>query len=134
MFYQIKITRLVTQWLISSFGIYLLVILLPGVTVNGWISVLETAAVIGLLNALLWPLLMQFALPVTVATLGLASLVLNGIVVYLVSQVLPGFSVSDFWSAVGFAFGLTVLNTIFHQLLVINDDETYYRNVIKRQA
>ncbi len=134
MFNQIKISQLVIQWLICSVGIYLLVFLFPGVTANGWVSVLGVAAVIGLLNALLWPLLIQFALPVTVATLGLASLILNGLIVYIVSQILPGFSVSNFLSAVGFSFGLTLLNTVFHQLLVINDDDTYYRNVIKRQA
>ena len=131
---QIKISRLLFQWLLSTFGMIILAFLFPGVIVTDAGSVFFASAMIGLLNALLWPLFMQIALPVTVATLGLASLVLNGLIVSVTSYILPGFTVTNFWAAIGVSLGLAILTAVFHQLLVINDDDTYYRNVIKRQA
>jgi len=131
---QIKISRLLFQWLLSTFGMIILAFLFPGVIVTDAGSVFFASAMIGLLNALLWPLFMQIALPVTVATLGLASLVLNGLIVSVTSYILPGFTVTNFWAAIGVSLGLAILTAVFHQLLVINDDNTYYRNVIKRQA
>jgi uncharacterized membrane protein YvlD (DUF360 family) len=134
MFKKIKIGRVITQWVISTFGLLLIAWIFPGVTITHWGTAFTTAAVIGLLNALLWPLFMRFALPVTVLTLGLASLVLNGLIIALAAKILPGFSVSDFWSAMIVAIGVTVISTLTNQLLVINDEDTYYRNVIRRQS
>jgi uncharacterized membrane protein YvlD (DUF360 family) len=113
---------------------FLLVLILPGVTVTRWSAVIVSAALIGLFNAFLWPLLLRLFLPITVLTLGFASLFLNGSIITIVSLLLPGFSISNFWSAIGIVLGLTIISTSINQLLVINDDDMYYRNVIKRQA
>lgn len=133
-FKNISLSKIVVQWIISTVSLLIVALIIPGITITSWGSAFVTSAVIGFLNALLWPLFMRFALPVTVATFGLASLLLNGLIISLTAEILPGFTVSGFWDAVLAAIGLTVFTTITRQLLTIDDDDTFYRNVIKRHA
>jgi hypothetical protein len=65
------------------------------------------------------------------AVFGLISLVLNAAIVLLAALVLPGFGVDTLWTAFLLAFGLAILNTLFSGLLGINDDDSFYRNVIR---
>lgn len=126
--------RVVFVWIINALGILLVAGLLPGVSLKDWFSALGAAVGIGLLNALLWPLFIRFALPLTVATVGLAGLVFNGIIIILTAKILPGLTVDNIWWAMAMAVGVTIINTITHQMLAIDDADTYYRNVIKRLA
>jgi putative membrane protein len=64
---------------------------IPGVHVSGWLAAILGAAAIGLLNALVWPLFVRIALPITVLTLGLGALLLNGVFVSLGSRLVEGF-------------------------------------------
>src|SRR5215211_8475898 len=112
----------------------LLSALLPGVAVTSFGAALGAAALIGLLNALVWPLLIRFALPFTVLTLGLGVLVLNGVVILTVAAISPGLSVSGLVDGIVVVIGLTVINTLVTSLLGVDDDDFYYRNVIRRQA
>ena len=66
-------------------------------------------------------------------TLGLLSLVLNGVIVWLAGQFLPGFNVDSLWTAVWAALGLTLINTIASALLTIDDDNSWSRNVVRRR-
>lgn len=84
---------------------------LPSVSVDGFWAALLATALVGIVNALAWPLLIRFALPLTVLTLGLGALVLNGAIVLLVAAVLPDVDVDSLGGAVivalattGFAF------------------------------
>src|SRR5215218_3224205 len=112
----------------------LLSALLAGVEVTSFGAAIGAAALIGLLNALLWPLLIRVALPFTVLTLGLGVLVLNGAVILVVAAISPGLSVSGLLEGIVVVIGLTVVNTLVTSLLGIDDDDFYYRNVIRRQA
>jgi len=108
--------------------------LLAGFTIEGEGSALLAAALIGLANALVWPLLIRVALPFTVLTLGLGVLALNGGVVLLVAQVEPGMHVDGLGAGIAVALAITIVNTLATSLLAIDDDDFYYRNVLKRQA
>src|SRR5918999_1087604 len=99
-----------------------------------FLSALVSAALIGLFNALVWPLLIRLALPLTVLTLGLGVLVLNGAVIVVVAAISRGLVVSGLSSGIIVVIGLTLVNTLVTSLLGIDDDDFYYRNVIKRQA
>src|SRR5215218_816862 len=112
----------------------LLSALLPGVAVTSFGAALGAAALIGLLNALVWPLLIRLALPFTVLTLGMGVLVLNGVVILAVAAISPGLSVSGLLDGTVVVIGLTVINALVTSLLGIDDDDFYYRNVIRRQA
>lgn len=126
--------RVVVVWLLTAGTIMLAGAVLSGVKVDGVGAALIAAALIGLVNALLWPLAIRLLLPITVLTLGLASLVLNGGVVLLVSTLDTGLVVDGLGAAIVLAFAVTVVNTAATSLLAIDDDDFYYRNVVKRRA
>jgi uncharacterized membrane protein YvlD (DUF360 family) len=126
--------RVFAVWIITAATLMLLSVLLPGVEVESFGAALVAAALIGLFNALVWPLLIRLALPITVLTLGVGVLVLNGAVILAVAAIRPGFAVSGLLDGVVVVIGLTVMNTLVTSLLGIDDDDFYYRNVIRRQA
>src|SRR5918994_2127928 len=126
--------RVIVVWVITAASLMLLSALLPGVAVTSFGAALGAAALIGLLNALVWPLLIRLALPITVLTLGLGVLVLNGVMILLAAELSPGLSVSGLLDGVVVVVGLTVINTLVTSLLGVDDDDFYYRNVIRRQA
>ena len=107
--------------------------LLPGVRVDGLLAAVLAVAAIGVLNGLLWPLLSYLMLPFAVLTLGLLSLVLNAGLLLLAGQLVAGFSVTRLWPAIWLTLGLTAINTILSSLLTIDDDNSWYRNVVGRR-
>ena len=120
-------------WVAEVLGLGFMAWLLPGVQV---IDPLEGAifiAVVGVLNALLWPLLSRLTLPFMVFTFGLFALLLNAIILYLASQIVVGVTFTDLSSIILTALGITTVNMIVSSLLTIDDDASYYRNVLQRQ-
>jgi len=126
--------RVIAVWLITAATLVLLSALLSGVEVTSFGAALLAAALIGLFNALVWPLLIRLALPFTVMTLGIGVLVLNGAVILAVAAISRGLVVSGLLSSIIVVVGLTAINTLVTSLLGIDDDDFYYRNVIRRQA
>ena len=131
---SVVLLRVIAVGVITAASLMLLSVLLPGVAVTSFGAALGAAALIGLLNALVWPLLIRLALPFTVLTLGLGVLVLNGVVILTVAAISPGLSVSGLLDGIVVVIGLTVINTLVTSLLGVDDDDFYYRNVIRRQA
>ena len=129
-----RVLRLALTWCVTAASVVALNGLLDGLTVSSWAAAFGWAALVGVLNALVWPLLVRLTLPVTVYTLGLGVLALNGVIVLLASEVVPGVTVSDLWTGVVVALGLTLISSLFTYLLAIDDDSVYFRNVVRRQA
>ena len=77
------ILRVLVIWIIQALTLAVLAALFPSVYVENLGTAIVTAAVIGLLNAILWPLLSYIVLPFAVLTLGLAALLMNGVVVWV---------------------------------------------------
>src|SRR5215203_7261609 len=123
------VLRLFVVWVVTAVTLFVLSSLIPEIDIPGWGSAFATAALIGLLNAVVWPLFVRLALPITVLTLGVAALLLNGFIVWMASSIVDGFGVGVLWGIV-VAFVLTVVTS----LLGIDDDDFYYRNVIRRAA
>ncbi len=126
--------RIVLIWAIESLALVLMSFLLDGLQIDSIGTAIVAAAAIGLLNALLWPLLSYIILPFALLTLGIAALVLNGVIIYFAGQLIDGFTVATVGTAVWVAIGLTAINAIMSSLLTIDDDTSYYRNVIRRRA
>ena len=119
---------------ISTATLYFAAAILPGLEIMDPKRALLAALWIAVANALLWPLLIRFALPLAVWTLGLAGFVINAGLIWLIINELEGMHVTSFWTALVVAFMLTIANTVVTSLLGIDDDDFYYRNVIRRQA
>ena len=58
---------------------------------------------------------------------------LNGLIVWLAREIVPGFSLVDYWSAFWLALGMAAINIIFSTLLTIDDDNSWSRNQVKRR-
>src|SRR3712207_2344969 len=104
--------RVIATWLITATTLILLSALLPGVEVTSFGAALVAVALIGLFNALVWPLLIRLALPFTVLTLGIGVLVLNGAVILAIAAISRGLMVSGLLSGLNVVTGLTVTNTL----------------------
>ncbi|MGH2745116.1 MAG: phage holin family protein, partial [Thermoleophilaceae bacterium] len=128
------VLRAAVVLLVDGAVLLLLSELLPGFTLDGAGAALATAALVGVLNALVWPLLARFALPLSVLTLGLGALALNALLVVFAIDVVPGASVDGFGSGVVVTLGMAALTALLSALLAIDEDESWYRNVVRRQA
>ena len=126
--------RSVFVLLLDAVILLLLSELLEGFVLDGAATALGAAALIGLLNALVWPTLARLALPLTVLTLGLAGLVLNGIFVTFAIGLLPGAEMATVWEGTLVTVLLAGLTAAIYSLLAIDEDDAWYRNVVRRQA
>ena len=108
---------LLLRWLLNAVALWVTDLLLPGIAVVGLGALLIAALVIGLINALVRPVLLILTIPITVLTLGLFLLVLNGLLFWLAAARVPGVAVGGFlWafrgalimSIVGFALSFLV--------------------------
>jgi uncharacterized membrane protein YvlD (DUF360 family) len=128
------IFRVLVVWVVTAASLQLFAALIPGVHVTNWQAALVGAAVIGLVNALIWPLFIRIALPLTVVTFGIGSLIFNGIVVLFAARLVNGLDVKSIWSGIALTIGITVINTLVTTMLAIDDDDFYYRSVTRRVA
>jgi uncharacterized membrane protein YvlD (DUF360 family) len=128
------VARVLAIWVLAALALGALAALLPGVSVDSVGAAFAAAALIGLLNALLWPLLLRFALPFTVLTLGLGVVILNAAIVLLVSVIDTGFHVNGLGSAIVVTIGISIVTTAGTALFAIDDEGFWYRQVVTRQG
>lgn len=94
--------RFLVHWLVIALALWVTASILPGVEVTSWKSLAIAAIVLGLLNALVRPILVLLTLPITVLTLGLFYLLVNGLAFGLAAALVPGFSIdSALWAVLG---------------------------------
>ncbi len=108
--------KILLNWLISSLVILAIAYILPGVHVASFITAAVAALVLGVLNAVIKPILVILTLPITILTLGLFTLVINAVLVVLTSLVVPGFTVTNFLWALVFGLILSVVNGVLHEM------------------
>jgi putative membrane protein len=96
------------KWLVYALGIGIAAYILPGVHLKGVFAALVTAAILGLVNGVLRPILFIFTLPLTILTLGLFTFVLNAFMVLLSAAIVEGFTVDGFWWALLFSLVLSI--------------------------
>jgi putative membrane protein len=89
-------TRLILKWVLNCLALFIVMKLVPGIRIDHFRDLLVATLVLGLLNAFLRPIVLLFTLPVTILTLGLFTLVINGTMFYLAAHLVEGFRVSGF--------------------------------------
>lgn len=102
--------------LINGLAVYITAYLLPGVNIDTFITAIIVSVVLGVVNTFLKPILFILTLPVTILTLGLFTLVINALMVYLVSTFVPGFHINGFWSALFFSLVLSLVSSVLRSL------------------
>lgn len=91
--------KTLTRWLLLAGALLLVAQLYPGVQLTSFTTALIAAAILGLFNTILRPVLVLLTLPVTLLTLGLFLFVINALLFWATSTLLNGFTVAGFWAA-----------------------------------
>jgi putative membrane protein len=105
------------RWAANTAAIWIAAQLIPGIEVRGLKGAIVAAAVLGILNALIRPLLLLLTLPLTVLTLGLSTLLINGLLLILTSKITSGLLVQGFWPAVWGALVISLLSSLLSWFL-----------------
>jgi putative membrane protein len=110
--------KLLLVWLINAVALLAVAYLMPSVQVASFGSALIAALVLGLLNAVIRPVLILLTLPATILTLGLFIFVINALTFWLAGSILQGFVVTSFWSAFFGALVFSVISWALSALLL----------------
>src|SRR3989338_5945696 len=102
--------------LVNGLAVWITSYVLPGVNVDGFLTAIIVAVILGIVNAVLKPLLILLTIPITVLSLGLFIFVINALLILLVAKIVPGFTVESFWWALGFSLVLSIVNSFLHSL------------------
>lgn len=95
-----------------------------GVYFESYWVIIITALMLSLLNTFIKPILLFFTIPVTIMTLGLFLLVINGFILMLADELVEGFKLTSFWSAIGLSIWMGFMNLIMggkSQVKIKND-------------
>jgi putative membrane protein len=103
--------------LVNALAIWLATEIVPGLTTRSAVTVLVAALVLGLINAIVRPVLLILTLPLTLVTLGLFLFILNAICLWLTSAIVPGFEVRGFWPAFWGALVVSAVSWIVNGFL-----------------
>jgi putative membrane protein len=112
------ILRLALVWLINTVALIAVAYLMPSIAVASFGTALVAALVLGLVNAVVRPVLVLLTLPVTIVTLGLFIFVLNGLLFWMVGTWLQGFTVAGFWAGVFGAILFSLVSWALSALLL----------------
>ena len=112
------VLRLLVVWLVNTVALVAVAYLMPSVTIANFGAALVAALVLGLVNAVVRPVLVLLTLPVTVLTLGLFIFVLNGLLFWMVGSWLEGFHVGGFWAGVIGAILFSVVSWLLSALVL----------------
>jgi len=104
------LARLAVAWGINAFALWIANGLFDGVQIHGWAAYLVGAAVLGLANAVLKPVLAVLTLPLILLTLGFFYLLINIGMVALAAWLAPNFTVDGFWTYVGTVIVIWLVN------------------------
>jgi len=105
-------------WLLNAVALLAVAYLLPSVHVDSFGAALVAALVLGLFNALVRPLLVLLTLPITLLTLGIFLLVINGLLFWAAGSMLDGFSVGGFWPGLFGALLYSLISGLLSSVLM----------------
>ena len=108
---------LILRWLINALAIIGIAYYLPGVGISGLYAALIAALILGIINALIRPILIILTLPVNILTLGLFTLIINAFLFWFASTIVQGFTVADFRTAFWGALIMWIVSWVTNLLL-----------------
>lgn len=105
------------RWLILTAAVIVTAYLLEGIHIEGFFSAIFSAAILGILNAFFRPILLILTLPINILSLGLFTFVINALLLLMASGVIPGLTVSGFWTALLGSFLISVVSFILNTFI-----------------
>lgn len=104
------------RWVLFTFALLFVAWVIPGITLAGFMPAFIAIMVIGLINIFIRPIIIILTLPINILTLGLFTFVINALVFWFGSSLVPGFAVSGFWAALFGSILLSVLSVFINNL------------------
>lgn len=108
--------NVIVRLLILIASVFIASYIIPGVNVESFTTLIVVSIVIGVVNAFIKPILVLLTLPLTIITLGIFLLILNGLLILLVGQIVPGFEVSGLLSAILFSIVVSLVGSFLGML------------------
>ncbi|HEX8966152.1 MAG TPA: phage holin family protein [Patescibacteria group bacterium] len=108
--------QIIINLLLSTVAVIISAYVLPGVKVDSFLTAVVVAVVLGIINAVIKPILIVVTLPINIITLGLFTFIINGIIILLVSAFVPGFKVQGFLWAILFSIVLSIVSWFISSL------------------
>ncbi len=108
--------NIIIKWLLSALAVIITAYIVPGILVASFWSALFVALFLGIINAVIKPILIIFTLPINILTLGLFTFVINALMVLLTSSIVKGFNVDGFLSALFFSIILSLVTYVLNNL------------------
>ncbi len=109
--------NIILRILLSALTLLVIAYFVPGIAVDGVYIAIIAAIVLGILNAVVRPVLLVLTLPITLLTLGLFAFVINGLLFWFAASFLEGFSVSGLWTALMGSLLMTLASMLSNKLL-----------------
>jgi len=100
------------RWIVNALVLWGVSFVLRGIYFDSFYAALITVLALGIVNALIKPLLVVLTLPINILTLGLFTLVLNGAMFWFVSTFIKGFYLQDFWAAFWAALIFSIVSAL----------------------
>ena len=104
------------RWIVNAVALVLIAYFVPGIELSGWYAAFLVALVLGIINVVLKPIVVFFTLPLNILTLGLFTLVINGLLFWLAGTIVKGFEVSGFGVAFLGALLMSLINIGAHSI------------------
>jgi putative membrane protein len=106
--------NIIIGWLISAIAIIISSYVIPGVHVSDFMTALLVAIVLGIINAVIKPIILLFTLPINIMTLGLFTFVINALLIMATGAIVKGFTVENFISALLFSIVLSLVKIVLN--------------------
>ncbi len=127
-----RLARMVVLGVVQAAVLLLVSVVFDGLTITGFGAALGMVMVLGLLNALVWPLVIRVTLPLVMWTVGLFTFVLNALFVWAAAAAFGGVEISSFWTALAVAMVLTIVNLTVGGMLNVDGDHVWRAKVAHR--
>jgi putative membrane protein len=111
-----KVMNLVARLLINVLALWVVDYLVPGMSFASWQALFVSAIVIGIVNTFIKPVLQVIALPITIVTFGIGAILINVLLLWFVSYIVPGFEIDVFLTAVIASLLLSLVSWFLHRL------------------
>jgi putative membrane protein len=115
--------KLLIRWILNTLALFVVAYLIPGFHYRDWIALAIAALVLGLLNAIVKPILYVLTLPITILTLGLFLVVLNALMLKLTAGLVPGFAIDGWFSAILGALLLSAVTLVTNAIAPSKEDK-----------
>ena len=110
--------RLLATWIVNALALMALPYLMDSIQISNLWTALLVAVVLGFVNTVIRPIILILTLPATIMTMGLFIFVINGLMFWAVANMIEGFKVTGFWSAVAGALLYSVISWALSTLLL----------------